>query len=94
MARIHAMGKVRKQALAVEGSRHGNITLPCSLFAEDKKVGTLKAFSHYQIVTNGWVPQLFMKMLWPYSKPRDFKLRAHSNRFTYFKDERRRGGNL
>ena len=43
MARIHAMGKVRKQALAVEGGGHGNITLPCSLLAEDKKVGTLKS---------------------------------------------------
>jgi len=43
MARIHAMGKVRKKALAVEGGGHGNITLPCSLLAEDKKVGTLKS---------------------------------------------------
>ena len=43
MARIHAMGKVRKQALAVEGGRSGNITLPSSLLAENKKVGTLKS---------------------------------------------------
>jgi tRNA-modifying protein YgfZ len=41
MARIHAMGKVRKQAVAVRGT--GKPELPCPLFKQGKSVGTLKS---------------------------------------------------
>ena len=41
MARIHAMGKVRKQAVAVRGT--GKPELPCPLLDQGKPVGTLKS---------------------------------------------------
>ena len=41
MARIHAMGKVRKQAVAVRGT--GKPGLPCPLLDQGKAVGTLKS---------------------------------------------------
>lgn len=41
MARIHAMGKVRKQAVAVRGT--GKPGLPCPLLDQGKVVGTLKS---------------------------------------------------
>lgn len=43
MARIHAMGNVRKQAFAITG--RGSVTgnLPTALFANGKKVGSLKS---------------------------------------------------
>ena len=41
MARIHAMGKVRKQAVAVKGT--GKPELPCPLLDQGKPVGTLKS---------------------------------------------------
>lgn len=41
MARIHAMGKVRKQAVAVRGT--GKPEVPCSLLDQGKPVGTLKS---------------------------------------------------
>jgi len=39
MARIHAMGKVRKQAVAVEGTGTVSNELPLNLMVADKKVG-------------------------------------------------------
>ena len=43
MARIHAMGKVRKKALAVEGTGTLSSELPVHLMVDDKKVGHLNS---------------------------------------------------
>ena len=43
MARIHAMGRVRKQALAVEGTGTVSNELPLNLMVADKKVGHLNS---------------------------------------------------
>ena len=43
MARIHAMGNVRKQAVAVQGSGSLQETMPRNLILEGKRVGMLKS---------------------------------------------------
>ena len=43
MARIHAMGRVRRQACTVSWASTESPTLPCHLFAGEKKVGILKS---------------------------------------------------
>jgi folate-binding protein YgfZ len=43
MARIHAMGRVRRQACTVYWASTETPTLPCPLFAGEKKVGILKS---------------------------------------------------
>ena len=43
MARIHAMGKVRKQAVAVAGTETVSNELPLNLMVADKKVGHLNS---------------------------------------------------
>ena len=43
MARIHAMGRVRRQACSVYWPSHQLPQLPCPVFAANKKVGELKS---------------------------------------------------
>jgi folate-binding protein YgfZ len=43
MARIHAMGNVRKQAVAVQGTGPFQKTMPRNLMLEEKRVGMLKS---------------------------------------------------
>ena len=43
MARIHAMGNVRKQAVAIRGTGNLEESLPSPLLANGKKVGSLKS---------------------------------------------------
>ena len=53
MARIHAMGNVRKQAVAVQGSGFFQETMPSNLMLEGKRVGILK--SHFSMPdTDEW----------------------------------------
>jgi hypothetical protein len=43
MARLHAMGKARRQAIAVRWSGQDSISTPVDLYAGEKKVGELRS---------------------------------------------------